>query len=177
MGIINSVAIMLLMAIIALNMASQPILGFNHGAGNHSRVRETFILVLKYSTIISFCGFLIMEIFPGNIIRLFNNDPELLSIGVPGIRIFMSMLPVVGFQIVASNYFQATGRARIAAAMTLMRQVVILIPLLIVLPPVFGIRGIWIASPVSDFLNALFVLYLVIRAMKELNLMIAKSGQ
>ena len=177
MGIINSVAVMLLMSVIALNMASQPILGYNHGAGNHARVRETFILVLKYSTMISFGGFLIMEIFPDTIIRMFNSDPELLRIGVPGIRIFMAMMPLIGFQIVTSNYFQATGRAKIAAGMTLMRQVVILIPLLIFLPGIFGINGIWAAAPISDLLNAAFVFYLVVKAMKELDRRIAlESG-
>jgi len=174
MGIINSVAILLVMSIIALNMASQPILGFNYGAGNHSRVRETFILVLKYSSVISIGGFFISEIFPASIIRLFNSDPELLRIGVPGIRIFMAMMPIVGFQIVTSNYYQATGRAGVAAAITLLRQVVILIPILLILPGIFGINGIWIASPVSDFLTGIFVLYLVFRGFRELDIKIAQ---
>lgn len=175
MGIINSVAIMLVMSIIALNMASQPIMGYNYGSGNYRRVREAFVLVLKYSTVISMGAFLIMELFPAAIIRMFSSDPELLRIGVPGMRIFMAMMPVVGFQIVTSNFFQATGRARVAAAITLMRQVVVLIPVLIILPGICGINGIWIASPVSDLITALFVLYLVTGAMKELRLQIEKN--
>lgn len=169
MGIINSVAILLVMSIIALNMASQPILGFNYGAGNYRRVRETFILVLKYSTLISIAGFIISEVFPAGIIKLFNSDPELLSIGVPGIRIFMAMMPIVGFQIVTSNFYQATGRAGVAAAITMLRQVVILIPILLILPGIFGINGIWIASPVSDFLTGIFVLYLVYSGFGDLD--------
>lgn len=175
MGIINSVAILLVMSIIALNMASQPILGYNYGAGSHGRVRETFILVLKYSSLISIAGFLISEIFPAGIIRLFNSDPELLRIGVPGIRIFMAMMPIVGFQIVTSNFYQATGRAGVAAAITMLRQVVILIPILLILPGIFGINGIWIASPVSDFLTGIFVLYLVFRAFKDLDTSISRE--
>ncbi|HQO39917.1 MAG TPA: MATE family efflux transporter [Spirochaetota bacterium] len=175
MGIINSVAILLVMSIIALNMASQPILGYNYGAGNFSRVREAFILVLKYSTIISFAGFLISELFPAGIIKLFNSDPELLRIGVPGIRIFMAMMPLVGFQIVTSNFYQATGRAGVATAITLLRQVVILIPTLLFLPGVIGINGIWIASPVSDVLTGIFVFYLVIRGFRELDHNIERS--
>lgn len=169
MGIINSVAILLVMSIIALNMASQPILGYNYGAGNHRRVREAFILVLKYSTIISIGGFIISEMFPAGIIRLFNSDPELLRIGVPGIRIFMAMLPIVGFQIVTSNFYQATGRAGAATAITMLRQVVLLIPILLILPGIIGINGIWIASPVSDFITGIFVLYLVFKAFNELD--------
>lgn len=169
MGIVNSVATLIVMSIVALNMASQPIIGFNHGAGNIQRVRETLILTVKYSTLIATAGFLVVEIVPYAIVILFNSDPVLLSTGVPGLRIFLAMLPLAGFQIVTSNYFQSIGRPHIATAMTLMRQVVLLIPLLFILPMFFGLNGVWMCAPVSDLVNAVFVSLLLKRGLSELS--------
>lgn len=168
MGIVNSVATLVVMSIVALNMASQPIIGFNHGAGNISRVRETLILTVKYSTMIAAGAFLFIEILPHYIVILFNSDPSLLSAGIPGLRIFLLMLPLAGFQIVTSNFFQSIGRAHIATVMTLMRQVIFLIPLLFILPRFFGLNGVWMCAPVSDLLNAIFVFYLLRKALDEL---------
>ncbi len=168
MGIVNSVATLIVMSIVALNMASQPIIGFNHGSGNISRVRETLILTVKYSTMIATGAFLFIEIFPHAIVILFNSDPRLLSAGVPGLRIFLLMLPFTGFQIVTSNFFQSIGRAHIATVMTLMRQIIFLIPLLFVFPRFFGLNGVWMCAPVSDLLNAVFVFTLLRKALDEL---------
>lgn len=169
MGVVNSVATIIVMTIIALNMASQPIIGYNFGAKNYRRVKETWILTIKYSTYISLITFAIVEIFPSPIVILFNNDPELLEKGAAGLRIFLSMLPLVGFQIVTGNYFQATGRSNIATIMTLLRQMFLLLPLILVLPGYFGLAGVWMSAPISDFLNAAIVLYLVFRYMKKLD--------
>ncbi len=158
MGIINSVAIMIVMAIISINMASQPIIGFNFGAGNYERVRKTWNIGIKAGTIISVAAFILVELFPGAIIRLFNtNDPQLYAIGKNGIRIFVLMLPFVGWQVVCSNYFQSIGKAKISLFLTLTRQVFVLLPLLTVLPMFWGITGIWMASPISDFISASIV--------------------
>ncbi len=177
MGVVNSVATIIVMSIIALNMASQPIIGYNFGAKNYRRVKETWILTIKYSTYIAFIAFAVVELFPSPIIMLFNNDPELLEKGTAGLRIFLLMLPLVGFQIVTGNYFQATGRSNIATAMTLMRQIFLLLPVIIILPGYFGLNGVWMSAPISDFLNALIVLFLVFRYMKSLNNRISLEDQ
>jgi len=169
MGVVNSVATIILMTIIALNMASQPIIGYNFGAKNFKRVKETWLLTIKYSTYISIFTFAIVEIFPSPIVMLFNNDPELLEKGTAGLRIFLSMLPLVGFQVVTGNYFQATGRSNIATLMTLMRQMLLLLPLVIILPGHFGLAGVWMSAPISDFLNAAIVMFLVFRYLEKLN--------
>jgi len=169
MGIINSIATLFIMAIVALNMAAQPIIGYNYSAGNFKRVRETLILSIKYATILSVIAFFIGEIFPHWIILMFNNNAELVIQGVPGMRIFMMMLPVVGFQVVASNYFQSTGKVYLATTMTLTRQVLFLLPLLYLLPQFSGLTGVWISTPVSDGLNALFVFYLLRKSVKQLD--------
>jgi len=169
MGVANSVTTIIIMSIIALNMASQPIIGYNFGAKNYRRVKETWILTIKYSTYIALIAFAFIELFPSPVIMLFNNDPELLEKGTTGLRIFLLMLPLVGFQIVTGNYFQATGRSNIATLMTLMRQIFLLLPILIILPRYFGLKGVWMSAPLSDFLNAIIVLLLVFRYMKSLN--------
>ena len=158
MGIINSVAILIVMAIVSINMASQPIIGYNFGAGNYSRVRQTWNIGIKAGTIIAITAFILVELFPGPIIHLFNySDPRLYEIGINGIRIFVLMLPLVGWQVICSNYFQSIGKAKISLFLTLLRQVIVLLPLLTFLPMQWGITGIWMASPISDFISACVV--------------------
>lgn len=175
MGIISSVGTMFLMSMIALNMASQPIVGYNYSAGNFTRVRGTINLTVKYATIVSIAAFFLGELFPHWIILMFNSNEDLLAIGVPGMRIFMAMLPVVGFQVVASNYFQSTGKVHLATAMTLMRQVVFLLPLLYIFPQFLGLTGVWLCAPVSDGLNAIFVFYLLKKSLKEIDSLIGRE--
>ncbi len=169
MGVINSVATLIIMSIVALNMASQPIIGYNFGAGKFGRVKEALTITVKYSTVIGIVAFIIIQIFPYQIISIFNNSKDLLNTGTPGLRIFLAMVPFTGFQIVTSNYFQAIGQPHIATVMTIMRQVVFLIPLLIFLPPLLGITGVWLSAPISDFINAIVVFFLLQRGLRSLN--------
>jgi putative MATE family efflux protein len=176
MGIIMSVAMMVVMSIIAINMAAQPIFGFNYGAGNFVRVKQTLFVCLKAAVLASFAGFILMEAFPGLIIKIFNtSDPELYEIGTKGLRIFMLGLPVVGFQIIVGNYFQSTGKAAISALISLLRQVIVLIPILLFLPTVWGLDGVWYASPISDFIAGLISFSFLVWGIKRLNRAIAAS--
>jgi putative MATE family efflux protein len=176
MGIINSVATLFIMSIIAINMAAQPILGYNFSAGNYKRVKDTLMLTIKYATILSVAAFIIGEVFPYWIILVFNNNSELIVKGVPAMRIFMLMLPAVGFQVVASNYFQSTGKVYLATMMTLTRQVLFLLPLLWFMPQIFGLNGVWISAPISDSLNAVFVFYLLRRSIKHIEQLIESEA-
>jgi putative MATE family efflux protein len=169
MGIINSVISIVIMAIVAINMASQPIIGFNYGAGSVSRVKEALRISLLAATLISVAAFVLIESMPGMLIRLFNNDSrELYTISIHGLRIVILALPVVGFQVVASHFFQAIGKARIALFATLFRQVIGLIPLLFILPGFWGITGIWAAYPISDSMAATVVSIFLIREWRRL---------
>jgi Na+-driven multidrug efflux pump len=103
---------------------------------------------------------------------MFNNNEELIAKGVPGMRMFMITLPLVGFQIVASNFFQSTGKVYLATFMTLTRQVLFLLPLLFILPRIFGVNGVWISGPVSDGLNAVIVFYLLKNSIKQIDSLI-----
>lgn len=169
MGIVNSVISLVIMAIVAVNMASQPIIGFNYGAKSVPRVKEALRISLIAATIIGVAAFAFIEALPGVIVRLFNSDSrELYNISVNGLRLVILALPLVGFQIVASHFFQAIGKARIAIFATLFRQVIGPIPLLFILPGFWGINGIWIAYPIADSMAALVVLFLLVREWKRL---------
>ncbi len=176
MGIINSVSMMVVMAIVSINMASQPIIGYNYGARLYGRVRQTWNTGIVAATILAVIAFVFVELFPGAIVQLFNtNDPELYRICKRGIRIFMLMLPVVGFQIICSNYFQSIGKAKISLFSTLLRQVIVLLPLLMTLPRFWGIDGVWFASPISDFIAAC-VVFIFFRIERR-NLSLLESGR
>jgi len=170
MGIILSIAMLLVMTIVAVNMAAQPIISFNYGGQNFRRVKETLVISLMVATVISVVGFLLGELFPRTVIKLFNSkDAELLEIGVRGLRIFLLALPLVGFQIITGNYFQSTGKAGLAALISLMRQVIVLLPVLLILPGYYGLDGVWFAGPISDTVSAMITSFFLIREMRKLN--------
>lgn len=169
MGIVNSVATLIVMSIVAINMATQPIISFNYGAKSYSRVKETLRLAIISATIISILAFILVETIPESIVKLFNSsDPGLLVYGKDGLRLAMLALPFVGFQVVTGNFFQSMGNAKIAVILTLLRQVIILIPLLFILPNHFGLRGIWISMPISDFCSAMIVIFFLASHWKKL---------
>lgn len=169
MGIINSIAQLLIMSIIAINMASQPIVSFNYGARNFARVRETLKTCVIAATLISIGGFILTQSFPGMIVRLFNNDnQDLISISQHGLRIFMSTLPLIGFQIIVGNFYQSVGKAGVAAFLSLLRQVIVLIPVLLTLPHVWGLEGVWISSPISDTISACITAVFLVKAFRIL---------
>lgn len=168
MGIVNSISMLFLMPMFGINQGMQPIIGYNYGAKQYKRVRETLKLAIKSAVIIATIGFLVVEVFPTALIKIFNKDEQLVSIGVHGMKIFLSMLPVVGFQVVSSNYFQAVGKAKIAIFLSLSRQVILLIPMLLILPSIFGLNGVWIVSPVSDVLAGVITMFFLSKDMKQL---------
>jgi Na+-driven multidrug efflux pump len=170
MGIINSVAMLIFMSIIAINMAPQPIIGFNYGAENYRSVKEILLICLRAGTYISLGGFLAVELFPDSIIRIFESkNDKLLHMGVRGLRIFMASWALVGFQIVGSSYFQAIGKAGIATLLSLLRQVIVLVPAIILLPNYFDLTGVWLAGPVSDIVSATVFASFIISEIKRLN--------
>jgi putative MATE family efflux protein len=176
MGIVNSVVSLVIMAIVAINMASQPIIGFNYGAKSVPRVKEALRLSLIAATIIAIGAFTFIEAIPGALVRLFNSDSqELYQISVHGLRLVILALPLVGFQVVASHFFQAIGKARLAMFATLFRQVIGLIPLLFILPGFWGISGIWLAYPIADTMAAAAVSILLIREWRRLPEMATKE--
>lgn len=170
MAIISSISMIFLMPIFGINQGSQPILGYNYGAKNYKRVKETVLYAATAATIIVMVGFIVVQVSPKLLIGIFNNDPALVDIAVHGIRIYLSMIIFVGFQVVTSNYFQSIGKAKISMFLSLLRQVILLTPLMIFLPKFWGLNGIWIAGPSADFLSSLItatIFFVSIRRLKD----------
>lgn len=170
MGIINSVATLVIMTIVAINMASQPIIGYNYGAKSGKRVKETLRYSLIAATLIACSAFALIAAMPGVLVKLFNKDSqELYGLTVHGLRIIILAWPVVGFQIVAGHFFQSVGKAKIAMFLTLLRQVLVLLPLLLVMPGWYGLTGIWAAFPMADATSAMVVTYFLIKEWRKLD--------
>lgn len=170
MGIINSISMLILMPIFGINQGSQPIIGYNYGSKSYDRVKKALKLAIAGATIVSTSGFIMVELFPRAIISIFSSDStELINIGTKGIRIFLMMLPIVGFQIVSSNYFQAIGKAKVSIFLSLSRQVIVLLPLLFILPNIFKLNGVWICGPTSDFIASLITGVFLLKELKKLD--------
>lgn len=155
MGVINSVQTMLIMPIIGLNQGVQPIISFNFGAKNYDRVKNAAKLAVKTATIVTTIGFVITRLFPLQIISLFNREPDMLEFGTHAIVTWFLCLPVVGFQIIGANFFQALGRYKTSMFLTLTRQIIILIPSIIIFSKIWGIKGLVYAAPFADSLSFL----------------------
>lgn len=169
MGVITRTTLMILMPIFGINQGAQPIIGYNYGAKKFDRVKRTLFLASIAATSICILGFGIIQLFSLQIIQLFNSDQALIDIGVRGIRIYLIMLPIVGVQIIITNYFQAIGKASKAILLSLTRQVLFLIPLIIFLPQFFKLDGIWMAGPISDFMASLLACILLYKEFKHLD--------
>lgn len=169
MSIISSAVMIFFMPIFGINQGAQPIIGYNYGAKQYDRVKHTLKLAVGAATVISLVGFITVQVFPQGIIRIFNNDPELIRIGSSGIRVYLAMMPIIGFQIVSANYFQAIGKAKISMFLSLLRQVTLLIPLLLILPPIFGLTGVWLSAPTADFISSIITGIYVWRDMRKLD--------
>lgn len=168
MGVISSVAMMCLMPVFGINQGSQPIIGYNYGAKNYKRVKKAWMLAVIAAVVVTTTGFLVVELAAPSIIKIFNSNADLVAIGTHGIRIYLSMLPVIGFQVISTNYFQAIGKAKISMFLSLVRQVIVLIPLLLILPPIFGLNGVWISGPTSDAVASIITVFFVMRELKIL---------
>jgi len=152
MGIVFSIGMLFLMPIFGINQGAQPIIGYNYGARQFNRVKKTHLLASVAATVITTTGFFAAIFLPEVIIGFFNSDDsDLIELGSHAMRIFLSMFPIVGFQIVTSNYFQAVGKPHQAMLLSLSRQVLLLIPFLFILPGIWGLNGVFASGPAADF--------------------------
>lgn len=166
-GIANRMAFIFVMITMGINQGMQPIAGYNFGAQHMDRLMQ----VLKYSiiaaTVVTTTGFMVAELVPTLCARLFTSDATLIGMSASAIRIIMVTFPIVGFQMVITNFFQSIGKAKISMFLSLSRQMLFLLPLLITLPLWFGVDGIWWAMPISDTIAALVTLVLMATYMKK----------
>lgn len=176
MGIITSIAMLIFMPIFGIGQGAQPIIGYNYGAGNYDRVKETLKLSLFASTGVMTVGFLMVELFPVAIMTLFSTDPELIRVGSTGMRLYLMMLPVIALQVTAVGYFQATGKPRKSLFLSLSRQLLFLVPMIWILPKFMGLTGVWLAAPVSDLASAALTAVWLYNDLKQLGPTHANRG-
>jgi putative MATE family efflux protein len=157
-GIINSVVVLFAMIVIGLNQGMQPIVGYNYGARNFKRVITTFKYTVVAATCVTSIGFLLAQFLSRQIALSFTNNVDLVNLAVVGLKVTLMSFPLVGFQIVTSNFFQAIGKPKISIFLSLSRQVVFLIPALFFLPRFYNLTGVWAATPTSDAIASLLTL-------------------
>ena len=160
-GIINSINTLIVMIIIGLNQGTQPIIGYNYGAKLYDRMFRTLKYAVVIATGLTTIGFITGTFLPAAMASLFTRDLELQAIATKALRISVTMFPIVGIQIVVTNFFQSIGKAKISIFLSLTRQFLFLVPCLLILPPVYGLTGAWAAMPVSDFFSTIITMFTI----------------
>lgn len=166
-GIVNRVVFTFVMVVLGITQGMQPIAGYNLGMGNFDRVRRVLFCAMAAGTAVTTLGWAAMQLFPYELAWLFadkddENSARLIDIAAQGVRLLVAMFPIVGSQIVIGNFFQAIGRPSLSILLNLSRQFIILVPMLLVLPPLWGSAGIWFSQAVADTVcgvMSLIVLY------------------
>lgn len=167
-GIIGSIQSLVITFILGLTHGMQPIVGFNYGAKKYERTIQTFRLTVYCATAACAVGFVSVMSVPGLITRAFTNDPTVIAITVPAMRICCAMMLITGFQVVTSNFFQSIDKAKISIFLSLSRQIIFLIPAIAALPLLFGLNGAWCAMPVADLLASGVTAIILWRFIREM---------
>jgi len=149
-GIVNRVIFLFAMIVMGFNQGMQPIAGYNYGAGQYDRVTAVLKTTIYMSTAVMTLGFCIGELFPHAVASIFTTDKTLINMAAEGLRIVMIFAPIVGFQMVTTNFFQSIGMAGKAIFLSLTRQLLFLLPCLLILPQFFGVKGVWYSMPTAD---------------------------
>ena len=168
-GIMTSFTSLIVMAIVGMAQGMQPIVGYNYGAMQFDRVRTTLKICAVTATVITTIGCICAVSFPNLIARCFTSDPELLRITTNGLRIYTSTFFVVGFHIIITNYFQSIGRAGVSIFLSLSRQILLLIPFILLFPPLWNLNGAWLAQPTSNIISAIVAIIILSIHLKKLN--------
>ena len=179
-GIANKVCFIFVMVNMGLNQGMQPIAGYNYGAMKFDRLMQVLKLAVIAGTCITTCGFLVAEFIPGPCARLFTTDPELIRLSVNGMRIMMAAFVLVGSQMVITNFFQSIGMAKISMFLSLSRQMIFLLPMLLLLPLFLGVDGIWWVMPISDTIAeivAVVMMMTYMRKFKEQHKLLIEHGE
>lgn len=161
-GIVNRLVFIVVMIVMGLNQGMQPIAGYNFGAKLYDGVNKVLKLTIIYATCVTTFGFLVGMLAPNLVVGIFTSDAELTELSATGLRITVMFFPIIGFQMVTSNFFQSIGMAGKAIFLSLTRQMLILLPCLLILPHFFGVAGVWYSMPVSDLLASLIALVMLV---------------
>ncbi len=169
-GIVNRLVFLFLMIVMGLNQGMQPIAGYNFGARQYVRVTEVLKLTIYVATIVTSIGFVMGMFMPRLAVSIFTSDENLISLASEGLRIVVVFFPIVGFQMVTSNFFQSIGMASKAIFLSLTRQVLFLIPCLLILPRFYGSLGVWASMPIADLVACIVAAIMLWRQFKILKI-------
>lgn len=175
-GIINRTTMLFIMIVLGVTQGMQPILGYNFGANNWARVKQTLRKGIWIGVSITALGFVITELFPDAISSLFTTDQTMIDIARQGFRIYFICYPVVGGQIVIQNFFQSVGHPMPSIFLSLTRQLLFLLPFLWILPHYFGVDGVWLSMTASDMLAAIVAVITIIIWLRRINKRYAQTG-
>ncbi|WP_410208279.1 MATE family efflux transporter [Fusobacterium sp.] len=175
MAVVQAILVFTLMPVFGINQGLQPVLGYNYGARLFSRVKEALYKAIFGATAICVFYYIIIQFFSKDLIKIFTHEQGLLDIASRGLKVEAFMLPIIGFQIICTVYFQAVGKPKMSLFMSLSRQIIVLIPCILIMSKMFGAVGIWYAAPVSDFIATLVTLILIKRELKTLKNLEEKS--
>ena len=152
-GINNRILFLFIMIVNGITQGMQPIAGYNYGAKKYDRVNEVLKRAIIYATAVMVVGFCACEFATEWIIGWFTSDSQLIAIAVEGMQIMVAIFPLIGFQIVVGNFFQSIGMPKKSIFMSMTRQLLFLVPMLIILPQFLGTTGVWLSMPVADLLS------------------------
>lgn len=161
-GVVMRLVMLIFTPIMGIAQGFQPIAGYNFGAQDYQKTKESFWLAMVAATAISIVGTMMLMFFPELSMKIFSDDPRLITEGQGALRYMILAFPTVGFQVIGTTLFQAIGKATQTFVLTLARQFLFLIPLVIVMPRFFQINGIWMSFPIADILSFLLTLWLLI---------------
>ena len=167
-GISNKIGFIFVMFVMGVNQGMQPIAGYNYGAQQLDRMMHVVKLAIIVATIIMTIGWLIAMFIPYYCSRLFTKDATLIGLGIKAIRINLLAFPIVGCQMVITNFFQSIGKVKISIFLSLSRQLLLLLPLLATLPLIYGVNGVWYAMPTSDICASIIAAFMMMAYMKNL---------
>ncbi len=168
-GITNRFGFMFIMICMGLNQGMQPIAGYNYGARQYSRVKEVFWKTARLAVLVTTICFVIGVFFPQVAVGIFTHDPELSALASKALRIMMLVFPIVGFQMISTNFFQSLGMVKKSVILSLSRQILFLLPLIYALPKWYGADGVWASFPISDVIATLLSIYMLGRLFRKFN--------
>ena len=166
-GIVNRLTMLFVMICMGFNQGLQPIAGYNYGARQYHRVKEVFILTAKWEVLVTTLCFLMSELIPRQAVSLFTNDPVLIDMAAHGLRVMNAGFALVGIGMVTGNFFQCLGMVRKSIFLSLSRQLLFLLPLIYTLPLWLQETGVWISFPISDTLNVIISVILIVRLFRK----------
>ena len=167
MTAMTSISLMFLMPVFGLSQGMQTIIAYNHGAKQPERTRKAILLAVIAATTILTVGCILIKLSPEVFVGIFTKDDELMNLAINGININLVTLPTIGISILGAVYFQSIGNAKISMFLSLLRQVIILIPIILLVPKFYGLNGVWASQPIADIGAMVIVGLFLVREFKK----------